>query len=148
MGKCAQADLRAAESSSVKADERAHYLLSQVLKHWVLSCSLWSHISSHDVFGKIVHPLFQPNVPKQQVSQCILCLGSNTDDLAGANCFVMCYEKHFSALIEMVKKICVKFSSTLVPHFIFQMGTRVLEFIKMRRNCVYHFKFLQKLCCF
>lgn len=47
MGECAQADLGAAESSSVKADARARYLLSQVLKHWLSSCSLWSHISSH-----------------------------------------------------------------------------------------------------
>lgn len=49
---CAQADLRAAESSSVNADGRAHYLLSQVLEHWVLSCSLWSHISSHMYLAK------------------------------------------------------------------------------------------------
>lgn len=47
MGECAQADLRAAESSSAKPDGRARYLLSQVLKHLVLSCSLWFHISSH-----------------------------------------------------------------------------------------------------
>ena len=131
---CAAADLRAAvRTPSAKADGGLAASYPKCQRTWLLSRPPWYVLTWCVRLAKYCI-LFSKKVHQ------------NSTFHSACRCSVTYCTSYLCALINVVKKICVKCSSTLQFHTSFYTrGVRVMVFLKMGRSGVCHLKFCRGL---